>query len=140
MAARKTHNISYDKCFCGDTAAGKYNKYFFPIRDSMIKHPAFIGLKHRTKWVLFCCLMQTQEGKAKASLYKHAEENGRQYDFDHCFVFPDKQMRSYGLEPRHARDELKELEKRGFIKKIEGNKERREVNVYQFTDSWKDTS
>lgn len=138
-AGRKppSHKISYDKCFCGDDAK---DHFFFPLRHSMIIHPAYISLSLYEKNILLCCMMQTQAGDAKATLLKHGNDYNRDYDILHCFVFPDKQMKSYGLEPRHARPALNRLEEKGFIEKIEGNKDRRLVNVYRFSDKWKNTS
>lgn len=133
---KKTSNIKYDKCFCGDDVK---DFFFFPLRHSYITSPAVAKLPPAQFKMLIYCLMQTQAGDARATLIKHGEESGREYDI-HCFVFPDKQMRKYGLEPRHARPALNNLIDKGFIEKIEGNKDRRLVNVYQFTDKWKNSS
>lgn len=109
---------------------------FGTLYDSMLKAESFQNLPIGAKFFYVCCRVQAQSKAGKQCLYKHAEENERKYN-ENYFVFPAEHLRLYGIDRSNARRMFDQLEKAGFVKKIESNQHQKKVNVYAFVDDWK---
>jgi hypothetical protein len=83
--------------------------------------------------------VQSKSNRGKSCLYKHKEEYGIDYT-ENCFVFPASHMQRYGIERSNGSNYLKQLIVAGFIEKVENNKAVKKVNVYKFSNKWKNSS
>lgn len=113
---------------------------FGTIFDSMLKHDSFLRLSPTAKLLYIYCRNQAQSKEGKTTLYNHGNEYNIQYAHDTDFVFPAKHLKEYGLDRRNADKYFKELIAAGFLVKRECNKVRYKVNIYSFSDKWKNTS
>lgn len=132
---RRQKKPQYKDCFA---SAGEKD-YFGTIYDGMCKSTAYQSLGIGARHFYTLCRVQARSTHGKACLYKHGDEYGIQYN-EHDFVFPAKHLEMYGIDRSNASRYFKELEAAGFITKKEKNKHIKKVNVYSFSDRWKDTS
>lgn len=116
---------------CGDE-----KDTFLICYDSMLISEQFRGLSLGAKLLYVFCRNQLTNRDGRKCLYNHAKETGFSYP-ENCFVFPAKHQEKYGLTRTNSYRYFQELIENGFIKKYEGNKHRWKVNVYQFSDEWK---
>lgn len=140
--AKKKSEKNYD-----NTASTTNEDTYTMLFDSMIKSRAFQELTPNGKVMLLYCRNQKTCKNGRACLYELAKERAKihkddtlinKYMTEPFFVFPSKQLEIYGIDRRNASRYFKELENKGFIKKIECNKGRYKVNLYKFIDAWKD--
>ena len=117
-------------------ASIKKNDNFGSIYDTMCRHPAYHALSSGAKNMYTLCRVQARSEHGRRTLYKHNEQYGLNYSCEECFVFPAKHMRLYGIDGGNGYKWLQQLEEHGFIKAVERNKTRREVNVYRFCTDW----
>lgn len=115
------------------------NDYYGTVYDGMCKSKEFLQLSIGARYFYIMCRVESRSSKGKACLYKHAQSENTTYT-DNCFVFPKSHQEAYGLTHANCCKYLTELEKAGFISTIENNKHRRIVNVYAFSNQWKNTS
>lgn len=109
---------------------------FGTLYDSMLKNKKFQDLNIGARFFYVCCRVQSQSKQGKQCLYKHAEEYKRNYN-ENVFVFPSDHLAKYGIQRNNAPKLFAQLEEAGFIKKLECNNHQHKVNVYTFTDAWK---
>lgn len=109
---------------------------FGTVFESMAKSDAYINLPLGAKHFYTLCRVQSKTKQCRQCLYNHAEENGREYN-ENYFVFPASHLEQYGIDKGQATRMFAQLEKAGFIKKIESNSHQKKVNVYEFDDKWK---
>ena len=107
------------------------------IYESMLLHPAFTSLKPRQQVLYLVC---------KAQFYGHRKPK---QDFteledvqgDECFYMNLSAVIRYGNYTRNMRREfytdMRELEKRGFIKTISSGRSTKSKSIYQFSADWK---
>ena len=130
MGKKKKYEIEVNSSLGGqDTFSMSYH--------SLITSEQFQRMKPAVKLMYYYCRNQATSREGRACLYKHAEEEGKKYKND-SFVFPAAHMEKYGMQRQNGNKYLKELERNGFIEKVENNKHRRKVNVYRFSPSWKE--
>lgn len=124
----------------------KYNDYFASLNEQdkfgtlyagMLTHDKFKALSIGAKYFYICCRVNLYKGRA--CLYKHGKEDGTEYA-ENDFAFPAAQQADYGIDRSNGAKYIKELEQAGFILRKEQNAHRRKVNVYSFSDKWKNTS
>lgn len=127
------------KKYCDINACIKPNDNFGTMFVSMCKHEAFKKLTLAERDMYMLCRVQAQDKNGRACLYNHAQEFGRQYNLEKCFTFPAKHLKEYGKDNSNARKILKKLIEKGFLEEIERNKYMQKVNVYAFSDKWKNT-
>lgn len=113
------------------------NEHYGQIYPSMMKSDRFKSLTNVEKLLLFTCIAEASSEEGRRCLYRHGEAEGKHYDPNQFFVFPNSHMVSFGLEPRNSRKSLKVLIQNGFVEKVEDNHCRRLVNVYKFSTNWK---
>ena len=116
------------------------NDAFAPVYNSLLMHPNFMRLKPAVRYMYICCRVQSHTKDGRACLFKHSQDTYTQYNAEQFFVFPAKHMLKYGVDRSNGRKWIAELIQAGFIEEIEQNKHRYKVNVYRFSDAWKDTS
>lgn len=121
-------------------ASTKSNDNYGTLFESMAKNKAFQELTTFAKIFYVYCRIQSQSKVAKACLYQHGADSGVQYDSNCDFVFPAKHLAEYGIDRRNADKYFKQLVQAGFIKIREQNDHRHKVNVYSFSDEWKNSS
>lgn len=120
-----------------DKNASLGNKdYFGTIFDGMLQHPQFKALTCGAKLFYCHCRVQAKSEHGRSCLYQHGKEFGRDYT-DADFVFPASHLEKYGYDRSNASRYFKELEKAGFLIKKEKNQHMKKVNVYAFSDHWK---
>lgn len=119
-------------------ASAIVNDRFGTVFDSMCKSDSYkrLGLGARHFYTL--CRVQAQSKEGRACLYKHGEDYDRMYT-ERDFVFPAAHLKEYGIDRSNAHRYFDELEAAGFIVKKEQNKFMKKVNVYSFSDRWKDS-
>lgn len=128
--------MSRKKKFDLDATASCGNKdYFGTMYDGMCKHEAYKSLPIGARQFYVLCRVEAMS-QGKACLFKHAQQSGREYGRD-CFVFPATHLEAYGVSRGNAHKLFKQLVDAGFIKVIEDNSKRRDVNVYEFVTDWK---
>lgn len=113
--------------------------FFGTIYDGMCRSKAYQSLSIGAKHFYTLCRVQAKSTHGKSCLYKHSEEYGITYT-EHDFVFPASHLTMYGVDRSNASRYFKELEAAGFIDKKEKNKHMKKVNVYSFSNRWKNTS
>lgn len=121
-------------------ASVKASDYYGTIFDSMCRSGAYQRLSVGARQFYTICRVQARSKAGRACLYAHGNEFGNTYNPDTYFVFPAKHQEAYGYDRRNGNHYLQELEKAGFIKKIESNNHIKKVNVYKFIDEWKNSS
>ena len=109
---------------------------FAMIYHDLIISDAFQSLTCAEKLFYVICRVQSRSQKGRECLYKHGIEEGVKYN-EHDFVFPASHMKKYGYDRSNGQKYLKALIDKGFIKRKEQNNHRYKVNVYSFTDGWK---
>jgi hypothetical protein len=112
--------------------------YFGTLYDGMCRSKAYQSLSIGAKQFYTLCRVQAKSTHGKSCLYKHSEEYGITYT-EHDFVFPASHLNMYGVDRSNASRYFKELEAAGFIDKKEKNKHIKKVNVYSFSNRWKNT-
>lgn len=123
-----------------DTKASFGNKdYFGTVFVGMLKHSAYKKLSLAQKQFYSYCRVQSRSSEGQACLYNFSKESGIIYSKD-CFVFPASHMKQYGIDRGNGSKLLKQLEAAGFIRTVENNKHRKKINVYEFSDEWKNSS
>ena len=109
---------------------------FGTLYVSMCKSKAYQNLSLGAKHLYDMCRVHSTSKECKQCLYKHGEEYGITYS-EYDFVFPAAHLAEYGIDRRNAVRYFNELEAAGFIVKKEKNKPMKKVNVYSFSDKWK---
>lgn len=115
------------------------NDYFGTVFDGMFQHPQFQKLTCGARLFYCYCRVQAKSEHGRSCLYQHGKEFGITYT-DADFVFPAKHLEMYGYDRSNATRYFKELENAGFLTKKEKNKHMKKVNVYSFSDRWKNSS
>ena len=135
MPKNKKPEFKPDYCAsCAETA-----DTFSTVYQSMLESPQFQSLSLSGKYTYLLCRAQLTSRRGRSCLYNHAKEAGVAYP-SNCFVFPAKHAELYGVQRSNLKRYLDELIDMGFIRRYEGNKQQWRVNVYQFSDKWKDLS
>lgn len=107
------------------------------IYESMLLHPAFTTLKPRQQVLYLVC---------KAQFYGHRKPKQdftelEAFQDEKCFYLNLSAVVRYGNYTRNMRREfyadMKELEKRGFIKTISSGRSTKSKSIYQFSADWK---
>ncbi len=114
--------------------------FFGTIYDGMIQSKAYQELGIGAKHFYTLCRVQSQSPQGTSCLYMHGEKYKRKYDKKCDFVFPASHLEKYGIKRQNARKYFKELEAAGFITIKENNQKQKIVNVYSFSNKWKNTS
>lgn len=115
-------------------SSGKFGYLF----QDMLQAESFKRLSLGARYFYVLCRVHAKTAESYNSLKKHAESEGRETDYpEHFFVFPAKQIESYGYSRQNGGRYIKELVKGGFLDIAEQNKHRRQVNVLRFSDRWK---
>ena len=135
MPKNKKPEFKADFCASCSTTADT----FATVYASMLESPQFQSLSLSGKYTYLLCRAQLTSRQGRSCLYNHAKETGVTYPTN-CFVFPAKHAELYGVHRQNLGRNLSELIDRGFIRKYEDNKSQWKVNVYQFSDKWKDYS
>lgn len=136
MGRGKSKKAYQDKC----ASAGNNDKFFGTLYPGMLKSDAWKGLTNTAKVIYACCRVQARSKEGTSCLYKHGQEYGREYNPERDFVFPASHLKAYGYDRRNAHKYFDELKAAGFIELKEDNSIRKKVNVYSFSDAWKNTS
>lgn len=137
MGRSKSKNHYHDTC----ASAGSKDTYFGTIYPGMLKSAAYKSLSPSAKALYACCRAQARSKEGTSCLYKHGQEYGREYDAGKDFVFPASHIETYGYKSRQNFSKyMKELVAAGFIYVKESNREQKKVNVYSFSDAWKNSS
>ena len=113
--------------------------HYGTLYESMLKSSAYKSLSIGAKQFYTMCRVQAKTSRATASLYKHGQAFNRLYN-KNDFVFPSTQLEEYGIKRQNAHTYFKELIEKGFITVKENNQKQRIINVYSFSDKWKNTS
>ena len=114
------------------------NTNFAQVRDGLLQSAEFQALTVGERYFYITCLVQARTKKCSQCLYMHGREDGREEPYSKlCFVFPAAHMKEYGYESGNGSKYLHALMEKGFIERVESNKHRQKVNVYRFTDKWK---
>lgn len=121
----------------GNVASLKNNDTFGTIFESMLQSEVFKNMHLGVRLFYVYCRVHSRTDECRQCLHEHMKEDSTQYNYDDCFVFPAKHIINYGFDRRNAHRYFKELEQKGFIKRIEKNNHRYKVNVYCFSDEWK---
>ncbi|SFB86931.1 hypothetical protein [Butyrivibrio sp. YAB3001] len=104
------------------------------ISESMLCSDSFKSLKPRQQMLYIYCKAQYY-GKRKPK-----DDNTELYQDDSFFYMNWGKILDYGLytEKSHSNfyKDMQELEKKGFIKKVESGKNNRKKNIYQYVDKW----
>ena len=124
------------KDFCASAGS---NDYFGTLYDGMCRSKAYQSLGIGAKHFYTLCRVQSRSKQGRACLYQHSTEYGITYT-ENDFVFPAEHLKMYGIDRSNANRYFGELEKAGFITKKEKNNHIKKVNVYSFSDKWKNTS
>ena len=112
---------------------------FGTVFEGMAKNDRFKKLNPAVRMFYVLCRIESQTDKGKQCLYKHAKETGETYGAN-CFVFPASHQKEYGIKRQNGTAYFKALIEAGFIKVRENNSHRHKINVYCFSDKWKDSS
>ena len=124
-----------------DVNASIGNKDFFgTIYDGMLKSKEYQSLSIGAKQFYTLCRVQSQSPQGTSCLYQHNIKYNRNYEKSKDFVFPASHLLAYGIKRQNALKYFKELEAAGFIITKERNQKQKIVNVYSFSDKWKNTS
>ncbi len=110
--------------------------YYGRLYEGMMKHGSFKKLSIGTRMFYVLCRVQAQSEEGRRCLYAHGKDECRKYNPDVEFVFPAKHLEEYGIRRQNATNYFRELEKAGFIMKVEQNNHRQKVNVYRFIHKW----
>jgi hypothetical protein len=127
-----------------------YSKYGFIYVD-MLKSEKYQALSRPAQHFYLVCIANSHDDKARACLKNHVLETNRilgkdesiaYAEIDHYlshgyFVFPASQLKQYGYTRGYGWKLMHELIEAGFVRIKEQNKVRLQVNVYQFSASWK---
>lgn len=104
------------------------------IYESMLQSPAFKSLTSRQQILYIYCKAQYYGKRKPAKDFKD------EYQEDSCFYMNWGKALDYGLYGAscHANfyRDMKELEQKGFIKKLKSGQAHKEKNVYQFVSEW----
>lgn len=111
--------------------------YFGTVFDGMCQSKAYQSLNLSARHFYTLCRVQARSPHGRACLYRHGEEFGVTYT-DRDFVFPSKHLQLYGVDRGNAHKCFRKLIEAGFIEKREGNKHMKKVNVYRFSEKWKE--
>lgn len=130
---KKLHPDRYSSC-----SNGKPDP-FYQMHDSMEKSKQFLALKISAREMYRRCRNQAYCDEGMQTLGNYAAEvNKSEYKAENgYFVFPEKHMNQYGLDKGNGSKLLAILEKAGFIDCVERNGHRKKINVYRFSDRWK---
>ena len=134
MARKKNNGKKYRDLFA---SSGEDDTHFGMIYEGMCKHKSFQKLSTSEKIFYVLCRVQSQTAQGKRCLYNHSKFEDYQYP-ENCFVFPSKHMQEYGIKHQNGSRCLKALCEKGFLNRLENNTYRGRVNVYQFSDKWKE--
>lgn len=126
---------------------------FGMIYTDQLKSKKFWGtLSCSSRLFYLVCVAHSSTKECKECLYNALKEryellgtplnecdlNTRVYDnHKKMFVFPKKHYEEYGYTKAYAYKCFKELEEKGFIKKVQEGKRNRKVNIYEFSKEWK---
>lgn len=133
--------MSKRKKIYNDPNASKVpNEAYGTIFESMLKSDAYKRLSPTAKALYICCRVQSQSKDGRECLYRHGKEYGIEYNHNIDFVFPAKHQEKYTKGRQNNDKYFKELIAAGFIIKREKNNYRFKVNVYSFSDKWKNSS
>lgn len=115
------------------------NDHYGTIFRSMVTSPAYNALSVGAKQFYTLCRVQAQSEEGRRCLYQQTQQTGITVEAG-WFVFPAKHLTECWVDRSSASRWFKELEKRGFIECIQRGKNCFSVNVYRFSDKWKNTS
>lgn len=110
---------------------------FAMIYNTMLIHKNFVELSPSAKITYLYCRNQATNTKGRQCLYNHGQEFEREYTGNY-FTFPAKHAEAYGMKRQNLNKYLNELIKKGFIEKVESNKNQQKVNIYKFSSKWKE--
>ena len=119
-------------------ASSKKTDYFGTIFDSMCRSKDYKDLSLGAKHFYTLCRVQARSKAGRACLYAHSKEFNNTYDAERYFVFPAKHQEAYGVLRQNGNRYLQELERAGFIEKVEQNNHIKKVNVYRFSRKWQE--
>lgn len=131
MGKKRTKSVEYTRIKGGDGGS----KSFVMLYESLLKNPNFQQLDISLQKFYIACLSQWQSAEGRACLYRHREETQTQYSL-YCFCFPSRHLQQYGYDRSNGSKYLGDLIALGLIRKVEDNKIRKKINVYEFLDGW----
>lgn len=131
MGRTKRKSIEYTRIKGGDGGSAS----FVMLYETLLKNPNFQKLDLSLQKFYIACLSQWQSKQGRATLYKHREESGTNYSL-YCFCFPSRHLQEYGYDRSNGSKYLGDLIALGLIRKVEDNKIRKKVNVFEFLDGW----
>ena len=106
---------------------------------SMVQSGAFQALSMKARYFYMLCTIQAASTQGKRALYQYADAEGETFG-EACFVFPREHQKKFGYMGKDANRYFDELEQAGFIETVRQNNHRRKMNVYRFSDKWKNSS
>ena len=111
---------------------------FGRIYSSMLKSKSYLELSIGAQKMYLVLRAHAQSQDGRRCLYRYSEVQGKNYTSDKYFVFPKSHATQYGYKAPNVTKYIKELEAAGFIKTVENNQHRHNVNVYAFVSAWKE--
>jgi len=143
MAKASTNKIDIygDYKLTGTTHKNNERDSFGMIYDSMLRSNAYKNLTLREKHFYTICRVYARTEKANQIKYNFQKEcrkfNPKITFEDIDFCFPETQLKRYGIDKSNASKMFDSLEKNGFIVRKMKNKDRQKMNVYSFSNNWK---
>lgn len=120
-------------------AALDANDHYGTVFRSMVTSSQYNALSVGARHFYTLCRVQAQSEEGRRCLYQQAQHTGITSEAG-WFVFPAKHLAACRVDRSSASRWFKELEKRGFVECIQRGKYNFSVNVYRFSDKWKNTS
>lgn len=114
------------------------DKYFGQLYFGMLTSAPYMNLSIGEKQMYTLCRVQVHNPAARKILYLHGKTYEREYDPERCFCFPAAHLKMYGLTQARGSKQLQKLVETGFLDLIEDGSKQRLINVYRFSDRWKE--
>lgn len=133
MGKRRTKTVEFSRIMGG----GGGGSTFCMIYESLLKNEYFQQLDGSLRYFYICCLSEWRSRDGRSCLYQHRQESQREYSI-YSFVFPAKHLKQYGIDRGNASRYFDDLIALGLLRKLENNKLRQKVNVYEILDGWND--
>lgn len=132
--SRRRKQTYYDRM-----ASAGAKDHFGTLYDGMCKNRQFQALSVGARLFYVLCRVQSKSTQGTSCLYKHGKEENITFS-EYDFVFPSSHLQQYGIDRSNANRYFKQLEETGFIEVKENNQHRRKINVYSFSDKWRDNT
>lgn len=125
---------------------------FAMIHSDLVLSEPFMKLSSSAKRFYYECRINASRSVARKSLALHLREDmereGMDYDVisleitrkmeEGYFVMPAEHLAKFGYSRQQGYNMMLELQKSGFVEKVECNKHRQKENVYKFSTNFKE--